>query len=304
MYLRSSKAILSFYAETRNCSSIIIQDIKIMAGFIHLHNHTKYSLLDGACRIEDMIKKCKEYNMNAFAITDHGNMFGAIDFYTQLRAEGIKAIIGSEVYIAPGSRFEKTSSKGQTDTSYHLVLLAKNQVGYKNLMKLVSIGYLEGFYYKPRIDKQVLKNYSAGLIALSACLKGEVARKILRSDISEAEKAALEYREIFGEDFFLEIQRHDIPEEETVVNGMAEIHQKTDIPLIATNDIHYLNREHAKAHEVLMCLQTGKTLKDEKRMKLTTDQVYFKSTEQMIELFNDFPGAIKNSVEIAEKFNL
>ncbi|MBL7094860.1 DNA polymerase III subunit alpha, partial [candidate division KSB1 bacterium] len=275
-----------------------------MAAFIHLHNHTKYSLLDGACRIEDMINKCKEYKMNTLAITDHGNMFGAIDFYTQLKDEGMKPIIGSEVYIAPGSRLEKTSSKGQTDTSYHLILLAKDNTGYKNLMKLVSIGYLEGFYYKPRIDKDVLKNYSAGLIALSACLKGEVARKILRRDINDAEKSALEYREIFGEDFFLEIQRHDIPEEEIVVKGMAELHQRTGIPLVATNDIHYMKREHAKAHEVLMCLQTGKTLKDEKRMQLTTDQVYFKSPEEMVELFKDFPEAISNTVKIAEKCNL
>ncbi len=275
-----------------------------MAEFVHLHNHTKYSLLDGACRIEDMIKKCKEYNMNTLAITDHGNMFGAIDFYTQLKDEDLKPIIGSEVYIAPGSRFDKTSSKGQTDTSYHLILLAKDNVGYKNLMKLVSIGYLEGFYYKPRIDKEILKKHSAGLLALSACIKGEVARKILYSDMNDAEKTALEYREIFGDDFFLEIQRHGIPEEETVLQGMAELHKRTGIPLVATNDIHYMKQEHAKAHEVLMCLQTGKTLKDEKRMQLTTDQVYFRSSEEMVELFKDFPEAISNTVKIAEKCNL
>ncbi len=275
-----------------------------MANFIHLHNHTKYSLLDGACRIKDMIKKCIDYNMDALAITDHGNMFGVIDFYTQLKKNHIKPIIGVEVYIAPGSRFEKSSSKGQTDTSFHLILLAKDLLGYKNLMKLVSIGYLEGFYYKPRIDKEVLKLYSGGLIALSACLKGEVARLILRDNLAEAKKSALEYQAIFGEDYYLEIHRLNIPEDEKVIKGMVELHQKTGIPLVATNDIHYLEREHAKAHEVLVCLQTGKTLKDEKRMQLTTDQVYFKSADEMIALFKDLPEAIENTVLIANKCNL
>ncbi len=275
-----------------------------MAEFIHLHNHTSYSLLDGACRIGDMIELCKKHDMDSLAITDHGNMFGAIDFFTQAKEEGIKPIIGAEVYIAPGSRLEKKSSKGQKDTSYHLVLLAKDLQGYKNLMKLVSIGYLEGFYYKPRIDKEVLKIYSSGLVALSGCIKGEVARLILRDNLDGAEKAALEYREMFGDDYYLEIQRHNIPEEDIVVKGMAELNRKTGIPLVATNDIHYLKQEHANAHEVLMCLQTGKTLKDEKRMQLITDQVYFKSPEEMKELFKDFPEAINNTVKIAEKCNL
>jgi len=275
-----------------------------MSEFIHLHNHTRYSLLDGACRIEDLIDQCKKNKMDALAITDHGNMFGAIDFYTQVKNEGIKPIIGSEVYIAPGSRFDKTASKSQTDRSFHLILLAKNNQGYKNLMKLVSIGFLEGFYYKPRIDKEVLKTYSSGLIALSACIKGEVSQLILRENFEGAEKVALEYRDIFGEDYYLEIQRHDIPEEEIIVKGMAELSKKTGIPLVATNDIHYLKQEHAPAHEALMCLQTGKTLKDEKRMQLSTDQVYFKSTEEMKELFQDFPQAIENSIIIADKCNL
>ena len=275
-----------------------------MADFIHLHNHTKYSLLDGACRIGDMISQCKKFGMDSIAITDHGNMFGAIDFYTKVKSKGIKPIIGSEVYIAPNSRHNKTSSNGRKETAFHLVLLAKDNQGYKNLMKLVSIGYREGFYYKPRIDKEILKMYSSGLIALSACLKGEVAQRILQENFEGAEKAALEYREIFGNDFYLEIQRHDIPEEEIVVKGMTELNKKTGIPLVATNDIHYLEQGHAKAHEALMCLQTGKTLKDEKRMRISTDQVYFKSSEEMKALFHDFPEAISNTVEIAEKCNL
>ena len=275
-----------------------------MAKFVHLHNHTSYSLLDGACHIKDMIKLCQKYDMNSIAITDHGNMFGAIDFYSKVKKAGIKPIIGAEVYIAPGSRFEKTSSKGKSDTSYHLILLAKNYEGYKNLMKLVSIGYLEGFYYKPRIDKEVLKQYSSGLVALSACLKGEIARLILKNDMDGATRAAQGYLELFGEDYYLEIQRHNIEEEEFVVQGMAELNKKLGIPLVATNDIHYLKREHAKAHEILLCIQTGKTLKDTNRMKFNTDQVYFKSPEEMIELFHDFPEAIENTLRIADKCNL
>ncbi len=275
-----------------------------MTEFIHLHNHTSYSLLDGACRLGDLFEMCKIFKMDALAITDHGNMFGVINFYTKAKQEGIKPIIGAEVYIAPKSRFEKSKSQGQKDTSYHLILLAKNFEGYKNLMKLVSIGFLEGFYYKPRIDKEVLKQYSSGLVALSACIKGEVPRLILRDDFEGAEQAALGYKELFGEDYYFELHRHEIPEEEKAIQGMLKLSQKLDIPVVATNDIHYLKHEHVKAHEILLCIQTGKTIKDDSRMKFNTDQVYFKSPQQMKELFEDIPEAIENTVKIAEKCNL
>ncbi len=276
-----------------------------MADFVHLHNHTHYSLLDGACKIDDLLDTAKKFDMDSLAMTDHGNMFGAIEFYKKATKAEIKPIIGSEVYIAPKSRFDKTSSKaGGSDTSFHLVLLAKNNQGFKNLMKLVSIGYLEGFYYKPRIDKELLRQYSEGIIALSACLKGEISQKILRERLDEAERAAIEYRDIFKDDFYLEIHRHEIPEEEIVVRGMAELSKKLDIPLVATNDIHYLKKEHSHAHDILLCLQTGKTIKDQNRMRYTTDEVYFKSPEQMKEVFHDFPDAISKTVEIAEKCNV
>jgi len=275
-----------------------------MAEFVHLHNHSHYSLLDGACKIDDLLNTCKEFGMDALALTDHGNMFGAIEFYTKARNAEIKPIIGAEVYIAPKNRFDKTSSKGGSDASFHLILLAKNYDGYKNLMKLVSIGFLEGFYYKPRIDKEVLRNHSSGLIALSACLKGEVSQMILREDLVRAEKAALEFKEIFKDDYYLEIHRHNIPEEEIVVKGMTQLSKKLNIPLVATNDTHYLKREHAFAHDILLCLQTGKTLDEQNRMRFNTEDVYFKSPQEMKELFKDFPEAIDNTLEVAEKCNL
>ena len=275
-----------------------------MADFVHLHNHSHYSLLDGACKIDDLITSCKEFGMNALALTDHGNMFGAIEFYTKAKKAGIKPIIGAEVYIAPKSRFDKTSSKGGSDASFHLILLAKNLDGYKNLMKLVSIGFLEGFYYKPRIDKEILREHSSGLIAMSACLKGEVSQMILRKDLELAKRAALQFKEMFGDDYYLEIHRHDIPEEEIVVEGMAQLSKSLNIPLVATNDTHYLKREHAFAHEILLCLQTGKTLDDEKRMRFDTEEVYFKSPQEIKELFKDFPEAIENTLIVAEKCDL
>ena len=276
-----------------------------MSQFVHLHNHTHYSLLDGACKIEDLIKLCKEFGMNALAITDHGNMFGAIEFYSKVREAEIKPIIGAEIYIAPKSRFEKISSKkGGSDTSFHLILLAKNYQGYKNLMKLVSIGYLEGFYYKPRIDKEILRDYSSGLIALSACMKGEVPQMILRDNFEAAEQAALEFKEIFKHDFYLEIHRLNIPEEDVVNKGMVELSKKLDIPIVATNDTHYLKKEHAFAHDILLCLQTGKTLEEQDRMRFNTEEVYFKSPEEMKALFKDFPEAIDTTLEVADKCNL
>ncbi len=276
-----------------------------MAEFVHLHNHTHYSLLDGACKIPDIVEQCIKYKMPALAITDHGNMFGAIDFYQQATQAGIKPIIGSEVYIAPGSRFEKSTSKNNNkNTSFHLVLLAKDEIGYKNLMKLVSIGYLEGFYYKPRIDKEVLQKHSKGLIALSSCLKGEIPQMILRENMERATAAATEFREIFGEDFYLELQDHNIPEEKTAIKGLLDISKSLNIPIVATNDTHYLKREHSVAHDILLCLQTGKDFDDQNRMRFSTDEVYFKSPDQMAKLFKDYPAAIKNTLKITDKCNL
>jgi len=277
-----------------------------MAEFIHLHNHSHFSLLDGACKITDLINRCVEFKMPAIALTDHGNMFGAIEFYKTAKNAGIKPIIGSEVYIAPNSRFDKAAVKNgdMKDTSFHLILLAKNNTGYKNLMKLVSIGYTEGFYYKPRIDKEILAQHSEGLIALSACLKGEIARSIVQQNVDRAEKAANSYKDIFGDDFYLELHNHNIPEEEIVVKEMLNLSQKFDIPVVAANDIHYLNKEHSFAHDILLCLQTGKDIDDPNRMRYTTDEVYFKSAEEMVNLFKDIPDAAKNTLKIAEKCNI
>ncbi len=275
-----------------------------MTDFVHLHNHSHYSLLDGACRIDDLIHTCQEFGMTALALTDHGNMFGVIEFYMKAREAGIKPIIGAEVYIAPNSRFDKTSSKGGSDASFHLILLAKNQDGYRNLMKLVSIGFLEGFYYKPRIDKETLRQSSSGLIALSACLKGEVPQMILQENFDRAELAALEFRDIFKDDFYFEIHRHNIPEEELAIKGIAKLSKKLGIPMVATNDTHYLKKEHAFAHDILLCLQTGKSMDEQNRMRFNTEEVYFKSPQQMKELFQDFPDAISNTRLVANKCNL
>jgi DNA polymerase-3 subunit alpha len=276
-----------------------------MAEFIHLHNHTHYSLLDGACKIKDIINRCVEFNMPALAMTDHGNMFGAVDFYRAAHKAGIKPIIGAEVYIAPKSRFDKKSFKeSNLDTSYHLILLAKNHIGYKNLMKLVSVGYLEGFYYKPRIDKEILREHHEGLIALSACLKGEIPRMIVRGTKERAQKAAEEYLEIFGDDFYLELHDHNIPDEVVAVKGLLELSKKLNIPIVAANDTHYLKKEHSTAHDILLCLQTGKDYDDTNRMRFNTDQVYFKSTEEMKQLFKELPEALSNTLQIAEKCNL
>ena len=276
-----------------------------MRDFVHLHNHSHYSLLDGACKIDDLISTCKEFGMDTLALTDHGNMFGAIEFYTKAKKAGIKPIIGAEVYIAPKSRFDKTSSaKGGSDTSFHLILLAKNEEGYRNLMKLVSVGFLEGFYYKPRIDKEILRDYSSGLIALSACLKGEVPQMLLRNDPIAAEKSALEFKQIFKDDYYFEIHRIGIPEEDAIIVPMIELAKRLDIPYVATNDIHYLKRDHAFAHEILLCLQTGKTMEAQDRMRFNTEEVYFKSPQEMTDLFKDIPEAIHNTRLVADKCNL
>lgn len=269
--------------------------------FVHLHLHTQYSLLDGMIRLEDLFKKAREYKMPAIAITDHGNMFGAIDFYQQAYKYGIKPIIGCELYVAPNKLTDRTAG----ETAKHLIVLVKNMQGYKNLMKLTTTGYLRGFYYRPRVDKDLLKECHEGLIASSACLHGEIAELIMQGNIEGAKKVALQYQEIFGEgNFYLELMENGIAEQKIANAGLIEISNELSIPLVATNDCHYLEREHAEAHDVLLCIQTGKTIKDADRMSLSTDQFYFRSPEEMHQLFSLTPEALSNTVNIAEKCNL
>jgi len=275
-----------------------------MAKYIHLHNHSHYSLLDGACKIEGLVSEAVKNEMPSLALTDHGCMFGAIDFYKTARKSGIKPIIGVEAYIAPGSRKERKYKHGISATSFHLVLLAKDLTGYQNLMRLVSIGYLEGFYYRPRIDREVLKANCEGIVALSACLKGEVAYNYLKKDYAAAKQMALEYREIFGDDFYLEIQNHGIPDEKLAREAVVELSQHLSIPVVATNDIHYLKQEHYLPHDCLICLQTGKDRDDPKRLRYSTDQIYFKSEVEMREAFPEYLDALDRTTEVAAKCNL
>lgn len=242
--------------------------------------------------------------MPALSLTDHGNMFGAIEFYQLARKNDIKPIIGVEAYVAPGSRKERKHSDGISASSFHLVLLAKNFTGYQNLMRLVSIGYLEGFYYRPRMDREVLQKYSEGIVALSACLKGEVAYNFLKKGYDEAKRIALEYREIFKDDYYLEIQNHGIKEEEMARAGVVELSKHLDIPIVATNDIHYLKRDHYYAHDCLICLQTGKDRDDSKRLRYSTNEIYFKTQEEMAASFPEYPDALKRTLEVANKCNL
>ncbi|MFH0925089.1 MAG: DNA polymerase III subunit alpha [bacterium] len=272
--------------------------------FVHLHIHTQYSLLDGACRIDQLLKLAKEYKMPALAITDHGNMFGAVEFYKKATAAGIKPIIGCEVYVAPQSRLKKDSSNNTKDTSYHLVLLVKNEIGYRNLVKLVSSAYTEGFYYKPRIDKELLAKHAEGLIALSACLKGEIP-VLLNAGLEEkAIQVAQEYKGIMEEGcFYLEVQKNGIKEQDRANEGLIKIGKELSLPLVATNDCHYLAKEDAKAHDILLCIQTSKTIEDTKRLSFSTDEFYFKSPEVMKGLFADIPEVIENTVSIAQRCN-
>ncbi len=270
--------------------------------FVHLHVHTHYSLLDGMCKLPALLDKAKEYGMPAVAITDHGVMYGAIDFYKEARARDIKPIIGCEVYVAPRKLTDKTA---RLDTRpNHLILLAKNETGYKNLMKLSSIAHLEGYYYKPRIDKEVLAEHSEGLIACSACLKGEVAGYIDNGDLKKAEEAALFYKNLFGGDFYLELQYHPgWDKQENVNKELIKLSKKLDIPLIVSKDVHYIEKEDAEAHDALLCLQTGKLVSDVDRMKMEGD-ISFVSPDEIAEAFKDVPESLENTVKIAEKCNL
>jgi len=271
--------------------------------FVHLHIHTEYSLLDGAVRIKDLIAKVKELGMESVAITDHGVMYGIIDFYKEAVENNIKPILGCEVYTARRSRFDKES--GVDSEQGHLVLLAENNLGYKNLMKIVSSGFIEGYYYKPRVDMEVLKKYNEGIIALSACLSGDIPTAILQGNYDRAKSLALEYDKIFGRNnFYLELQVNNIENQNLVNQNLIKLSRETEIPLVATNDVHYLKREDARAHDILICIQTGKRINDEDRMKFNTEEVYLKSPEEMSALFKNIPDALENTVKIAKRCNV
>ena len=273
-----------------------------MSDFVHLHIHSEFSLLDGANRIKDLPVRAKELGMKAMAITDHGVMYGVIDFYKACKKEGIKPIIGCEVYVAPRSRLNKEPN---IDNKYnHLILLAKDNQGYKNLSKLVSIGFTEGYYYKPRIDLEVLEKYHEGLICLSGCLAGSVNQALLNGQNEKAEEIALWHKKVFGEDYYIEIQNNGIKEQVLANQKLIQLARKLDIPIVATNDAHYLKKEDAYNHEILLCIQTGKRMSDEDRMKFDTDELYVKSPQEMSDYFSAFPDAIENTVKIADKCNV
>ena len=271
-----------------------------MTEFVHLHTHTCYSLLDGACKIPELVARAKELGMDSLAITDHGVMYGVVEFYKAAKSAGLHPVIGCEVYVAPRSRWDKVA--GLDDKPCHLVLLAENQKGYENLIKLVSRSWLEGFYYKPRIDKELLRDNAQGLIALSACLAGEVPGLLLADQYEEAKACALSFQEIFGRDnYFLELQDHGLEGQTKVNAGLLRIHEECGIPIVATNDLHYIRREDADVQDVLLCIQTGKTLADENRMQFETQEFYLKSPEEMALVFGDYPEALANTVRIARR---
>ena len=272
--------------------------------FTHLHVHTEYSLLDGSSKIRELVGRAKELGMDSLAITDHGVMYGVIDFYKAAKDAGIKPILGSEVYVAPGSRFDRETVNGE-DRYYHLVLLAENDTGYHNLMKIVSKGFVDGFYYKPRVDYEILRQYHEGIIALSACLAGEVSRYLARGMYQEARRAAENYEDIFGRgNFFLELQDHGMDEQKQVNQGLLRLSADTGIPLVATNDIHYTFAQDAQAHDILLCIQTGKKVSDENRMRYEGGQYYCKSEEEMRALFPYAGEALDNTARIADRCNV
>ena len=272
-----------------------------MADFVHLHVHSEYSLLDGMSRIKDLPVRAKELGMKAIALTDHGVMYGAVDFYKECKKNDIKPIIGCEVYVAPHSRFDKEAGR---DNGYnHLILLAKNKMGYQNLSKLVSLSFVEGFYYKPRIDLEILEKYSEGLICLSACLAGSLSQAIIQGNMEKAEEIALWHKRVFKDDYYIEIQHNGLRQQIMVNQKLIQLARKLDIPLVATNDAHYLKKEDSYFHEVLLCIQTGKRMSDEDRMRFETEEFYIKSPEEMADYFSEFPDAIENTVKIAEKCN-
>lgn len=273
--------------------------------FVHLHVHTEYSLLDGACRLDALIRRARELKMPALAITDHGALYGAIEFYYTCLKHGLKPIIGLEAYVASGSRFDKRSNHGMKDAAYHLTLLARNLEGYRNLVALSSIGFLQGFYYRPRIDKEVLAEHAGGLIGLSACLQGEVPMALQKGELPLARQIAEEYQQIFGQgNFYLELMDQNLPPQGTVNRGLVDLSRESQLPLVATNDVHYLRREDALAQEALLCIQTGTTLNDENRLRMASQEFYLKTGEEMESLFHEIPEAGYNTQEIANRCNL
>src|SRR3989337_214507 len=274
--------------------------------FVHLHLHTQYSLLDGAIRPDNLLALAKESRMPAVAMTDHGNIFGAIEFYQKAMHAGVNPIIGCEIYVSPGRMTEKSLSAGASgERAYHLILLVKNIKGYHNLCKLLTKAYLEGLYYKPRVDKELLKELNEGLIALSGCVQGEVSCHLLSGRQEKALEAAREYSEIFtNRRFFLELQDNGLPDQKKCKKGLIEVSRKLNLPLVATNDCHYLKKEDSRIHDILLCIQTGKTVNSPGRMRFETDQFYFKRAEEVIENFKDVPEVIENTVEIAERGTL
>ncbi|MDE6218849.1 MAG: PHP domain-containing protein, partial [Lachnospiraceae bacterium] len=272
--------------------------------FTHLHVHTEYSLLDGSNKIKEYVKRVKELGMDSAAITDHGVMYGVIDFYKEAKANGIKPILGCEVYVAPNSRFDKEVGGGE-ERYHHLVLLAENNIGYANLMKIVSKGFTEGYYYKPRVDMEVLEQYHEGIIALSACLAGEVPRLLAKGLYQEAKKTAQKYENCFGKgNYFFELQDHGIPDQRTVNTALLRMSKELDIPLVATNDIHYTYAEDAQSHDILLCIQTAKKVSDEDRMRYDGGQYYVKSEMEMRGLFPYAQQAIDNTAMIADRCNV
>ena len=271
--------------------------------FVHLHNHSDYSLLDGAQRVNQLVNTIDDLNMDSLALTEHGNMFSVVPFYKEAKTTGIKPIIGCETYVAVGSRHNKNPVPGGGWGNNHLILLVQNQSGYQNLMKLVTAGYLEGFYYRPRIDMDLLEQYSEGLICLSGCLKGEIPEKMLKGDYEGAKNAALKFSEIFQERFYLEVQNHGIPEEEVNIENMKKLSKELSLPLVCTNDAHYSKKEHSEAHDIHICLGTGKERDDPNRLKYATPEFYFKTQDEMYSLFKDVPGAIENTRKIADSID-
>ena len=269
--------------------------------FVHLHVHTEFSLLDGSGKIGKLISKAKDLGMKSLAITDHGAMYGCVDFYKKAKELGIKPIIGSEIYVASKSMDIKRND--MENRNHHLVLLVKNQKGYENLMKIVSKAALDGFYYKPRVDHEYLKEHSEGLIALSACLAGEVAYNLRTGNNKKAKEAALFYKETFKDGFYLELQYHGIEEQLQVNEMLVELSKELDIPLVTTNDVHYINKEDSRSHDILLCIQTGKTVDEENRMRYEPEQFYLRSSEEMYERFSYVPEALENTVKIAEQCN-
>ena len=269
-----------------------------MKPFVHLHNHTAYSLLDGAGRISDEIDRAVELGMPALAITDHGVMYGAVEFYRACKKAGIKPIIGCEVYVAPRTRFDKASRLDAAP--YHLILLVKNDTGYRNLCKLVTLSSLEGFYYHPRVDRELLTDYHDGLIAMSACLGGEVPRLLLDDDLEGARQAAMWYQDLFGEDYYFELQNHGIPGQIKVNDGLHQLSRELGVRLVATNDNHYVRAEDAAVQDVMLCIQTATTLDTEDRMRFEGHEFYFKSYEEMLRMLPDDAAALDETVRVAE----